>query len=155
MQKLRTFFRWYGANPLHLLVFVATMAVTGFAMLKLLFRNPFGVIVWFGVAIVAHDLLLLPLYSLANRSLSAVLHRRPLRLPARTWLNHVRIPVALSGLLLLTFFPLIAGIPKNFVQISGGPLPPFLGHWLLITAVLFATSAIALAVRVRLATPRR
>jgi hypothetical protein len=152
---MRRFFRWYGGNPLHLLVFVATMAVTAYAMLKLLPRNPFGVIVWFGVAIVAHDLVLLPVYSLANGSVSAVLHRRPLRLPARTWLNHIRIPAALSGLLLLTFFPLIAGIPKNFVQISGGPLPPFLGRWLLVTAVLFAVSAVALAVRVRLAGPRR
>ncbi|GAB3436878.1 hypothetical protein [Flindersiella endophytica] len=154
---MRRFFQWYGGNPLHLLVFVATMAVTAYAMLKLLPRNPIGVIVWFGVAIVAHDLVLLPIYSLANRSVSAVLRHRALRLrlPARTWLNHIRIPAALSGLLLLTFFPLIAGIPKNFAQISGGPLPPFLGRWLLVTAVLFAASAIALAVRVRLATPRR
>ena len=61
----------------------------------------------------------------------------------------------LSGLLLLTFFPLIAGIPKNFDRISGGPLPPFLGRWLLVTAVLFAGSAVLLAIRVRLAGARR
>jgi hypothetical protein len=152
---MRTFFRWYGGNPLHLLVFVATMAVTGYAMLKLLPRNPFGVIVWFGVAIVAHDLVLLPIYSLANRSAAAVLRRRALWLPARTWLNHIRIPVLLSGLLLLTFFPLIAGTPKNFDRISGGPLPPFLGRWLLVTALLFAASAIVMAVRIRLAQPAR
>lgn len=146
---MRAFFRWYGGNPLHLLAFVATMAVTGYAMLKLLPRNPFGVVVWFGAAIVAHDLVLLPLYSLADRSVSAVLRHRPLRLPTRTWLNHIRVPAVLSGVLLLTFFPLIAGIPRNFAQITGGPAPSFLGRWLLVTAVLFAGSAVVLAVRIR------
>lgn len=146
---MRNFARWYGANPLHLLVFVATMAVTAYAMLKLLPRNPLGVALWFGVAIVAHDLVLLPLYSLADRSLLAVLRRRPMRLPARSWLNHVRVPVLFSGLLFLAFFPLIVGIPKNFDRISGQPLPPFFERWLLITAAMFAISAIILAVRVR------
>jgi hypothetical protein len=152
---MRKFFRWYGGNPLHLLVFVATMAITGYAMLKLLPRNPFGVIVWFGVAIVAHDLVLLPIYSLANRSAEAVLRRRPLRLPARSWLNHVRVPALFSGLLFLAFFPLIVGIPSNFDRITGQPAPSFLGRWLVITAVLFGVSAVVLAVRVRRAPPRR
>ena len=59
--------------------------------------------------------------------------------------------VIFSGLLLLVFFPSITGMAGNFQWITGEPHPPFLGRWLLVTAVLFAVSAVVLAVRIRLA----
>ena len=78
---MRRLLRWYGANPLHLLALLACFALAGYAAARLVSSRPLGVAVWFLGAVVGHDLLLMPLYSLADRSaLAAIRHRTP-RLP--------------------------------------------------------------------------
>ena len=106
---MRRLLRWYGAGPLHLLALLACFALAGYAAIRAACHSrPLGVAVWFLGAVIGHDLLLMPLYSLADRSVMAVdqASRSP-RLPAVPWINYLRVPAALSGLLLLVWFPLI------------------------------------------------
>jgi hypothetical protein len=69
--------RWYGANPLHLLALLAAFALAGYAVRAVIAAGQWrGFAVWFLVAILAHDLLLFPLYSLADLPLRRLLPRR-------------------------------------------------------------------------------
>ena len=75
---MRRITRWYGANPLHLLTLLACFALAGYAAAQLVPSRPVGVAVWFIAAVIGHDLVLMPLYSIADRSvLAAVRHRAP------------------------------------------------------------------------------
>jgi hypothetical protein len=147
----------YGDSPLHLLAVLASFAIAGYGFLRIV-ENPsaLGTIVWFGGAIVAHDLLAFPLYSALNliayRSLGgrggAREDRR--RVPL---INHVRIPVFLAGLALLMFFPLVLGLDStNYERDAGLGTGVFLDRWLGLCAALFLGSALIYAVRLRLAT---
>jgi hypothetical protein len=145
---MRWFYRWYGASPLHLLTLIASFALAGYAAEKLLPRNTEAILVWFAGAVIGHDLLLMPLYTIADRSVMAVFgHRRSPHPPTVSWVNYLRIPAVLSGLLLLIWFPLIFRLPANFTILTGLSLNPYLGHWLAVTGVLFLLSALTLAVR--------
>ncbi|MFD2078248.1 hypothetical protein SAMN05421678_13032 [Actinopolymorpha cephalotaxi] len=146
---LRAPWRWYGAGPLHLLVLVASFALAGYAAIRFVPANPVGVAAWFVGAVVCHDLVLLPLYSLLDLGAAAVLRRRPAALPSRSSVNYLRVPAVLSGLLFLVFAPLILRLPPGFEYITGRPVTPYLSHWLLVTAALFAGSAVLLAWRAR------
>ena len=65
---------WYGANPLHLLALLAAFALAGYAVHAVLAAGEWtGFAMWFAVAIIGHDLLLFPLYSLADLSLRHLL----------------------------------------------------------------------------------
>ena len=150
----RRFLRWYGAGPLHLLTMVACFALAGFAVAELLPSNFVGIPVWLIGAVIAHDLILMPLYTLADRSAMAVFrHRRP-QLPTVPWINYLRVPAGLSGMLLLIWFPLIFRLPAGFPRATTLSLDPYLWHWLAVTGVLFLVSAAALAFRLRAARRR-
>src|ERR1700748_1758746 len=146
---MRWFSRWYGANPLHLLTLVGCFALAWYAGAGLLHAKPVGVAVWFAGAVVGHDLILMPLYALADTSVTAIFRHRPPKLPTVPWINYLRVPVVLSGLLLLMWFPLIFRIPSRFPRTTDLSLDPYLGHWLVVTGALFLLSAFALAVRFR------
>jgi two-component system response regulator ResD len=67
----------------------------------------------FAGAVIGHDLILMPMYTVADRSAMAVFrHRRP-QLPVVPWINYLRIPAALSGMLLVIWFPLIFRIARD------------------------------------------
>jgi hypothetical protein len=146
---VRRFLSWYGAGPLNLLAMIACFALAGYAAAELLPNNAIGIPVWFIGAVIGHDLLLMPLYTLADRSATAVLrHRRPA--PATVpWINYLRVPAALSGMLLLIWFPLIFRLPRRFPDTTTLSLNPYLWHWLGVTGALFLLSAVALALRLR------
>jgi len=80
--------RWYGASPLHLLALLAAFALAGYAVRAVIVAGQWtGFALWFAVAIIGHDLLLFPLYSLADLSLRHLLPggshgRRPAAPPA-------------------------------------------------------------------------
>ncbi len=146
----------YGASPLHLLTLLASFALAGYAALQAL-RGPVPVRVagWFLGSVIAHDLVLFPLYALADRSLTG-LRRRPAAAARSGAVNYLRVPVLLSGLLLLLFFPLILRRSEGaYGRASGLNESVYLSHWLLITGVLFGGSAIAYAVRATTGKPRR
>jgi hypothetical protein len=160
MPDMRKALRHYGASPLHLLVLVGSFALAGYAALKLIADQPIAVVIWFVGAAVLHDLMLLPLYVLADRGA----RRRSLRhehehehehqhededaaLPA--WVNYVRFPAAISAVLLLVFLPSIARLSGVYTATTGLSASPYLLHWLAITGVLFLISAVLYALRIR------
>lgn len=138
-------------GPLGLLLMLASLALTAYAGIRLLQSHVLGVVVWFVAAAVLHDLVLLPLYSLADRAARTV----PGSVPGAPgaaggppfWINHLRIPALLSALLLLLFFPLILGLVGHYHAYSALPAGVFWEHWLLLTAAFFALSALLLALR--------
>ncbi len=145
--------RFYGANPLHLLALIACFALAGYAA-SLTLSDPDWptMLIWFLAAIIGHDLVLFPLYALADRSLSGALrairlHPRP-GLPRVPALNYLRVPLLGTGLLFLLFFP---GIIKQggdtYRRATSQDQQPFLDRWLLLTAVMFGISAILYAAR--------
>ena len=146
---MRHLLRWYGAGPLHLLSLLACFALAGYAAIQLVHSRPLGVAVWFLGAVIGHDLLLMPLYSLADRSVVAVIRHRAPGLPALPWINYVRVPAALSGLLLLVWFPLILRLTASYHASTTLSPEPYLWHWLAVTGVLFLLSAVAFAARLR------
>jgi hypothetical protein len=145
------FLRWYGANPLHLLTLGACFALAGYAAAQLVPSRPLGVAVWFLAAVIGHDLLLVPLYSLADRPVMAAIRHRAPRLPMVPWINYVRVPAVLSGLLLLVWFPLIFRLPAPFQAATTLSEDPYVWHWLAVTGALFLLSAAAFALRLRAA----
>ena len=58
--------RWYGSGPLHLLVLICSFALAAYALVRLFSLRPLEVAIWFVGAAILHDLILLPLYSLAD-----------------------------------------------------------------------------------------
>jgi hypothetical protein len=142
-------------GPVALLALLASFAVAGYAGVRLLSGNPVGVGAWFVGSAVVHDLVLFPLYAGVDAALVTLLRRRPTlaTVAGVPWLNHLRVPAVVSGVLLLVWSPLILRVPTAYQEASGLSAQPFLPRWLAVTAVLFAISAVTLAVRV--ATVRR
>lgn len=146
----------YGASPLHLLLVLCSFALTGYAGVRLLAgAEPWKVVLWFVGAALLHDLVLLPLYTVTDRAAQTLLGERrepaapgEAARPSLRWINYVRIPVFLSGVLFLTYFPLILGrVSHRFTLYTTLTTDVYLGRWLLITAVLFGISALTLLIR--------
>ncbi|MFB7421430.1 hypothetical protein ACFC18_29420 [Streptomyces sp. NPDC056121] len=163
MNRFRTV---YGASPLHLLLVLCSFALTGYAGVRLLSDGePWRIVIWFVGAALLHDLVLLPLYTVTDRAAQTVLgeRREPVDSggaatthPSQGWINYIRVPVFLSGVLLLTYFPLILGrVSHRFTLYTTLSADVFLGRWLLITAVFFALSAVALLIRMRRSRSRK
>lgn len=149
----------YGSYPLHLLTMAAGFALLGYivATVKpMTLWNPHSwwqsIAVWFAGAVIAHDLLLFPIYALADRILWARARRR-LGGHRRVLVgNYLRIPALGSGLTLLVFLPGIIGQgASTYLAATGQTQQPFLGRWLLLTAAMFTTSVIVYLVRAALA----
>ena len=149
--------RWrafYGENPMHLLALLGCFALAGFAVSSAArTETPTALLLaaWFVGAVVGHDLVLFPLYALADRSLLAGRRARrrrtthPTSVPA---LNHIRAPLLGCTLLGLIFLPVIIRQGEASYTAAGGlTMGPFLGRWLLITGALFLISAVTYAVR--------
>ena len=124
------------------------------------------------VAIVGHDLLLFPLYSLADLSVRRLLPRRATGTSDRLAghdgaglrpvsggtappqgppvINYVRVPAAFSLLLLLVWFPLILGLSSAaYHRASDLNTSPYLWRWLAVTGTMFTISAVSYALWVR------
>ncbi|MGW0766087.1 hypothetical protein [Streptomyces sp. NPDC002676] len=142
-------------SPFQILLLACSFALAAYAGVRLLAGDWFGVALWIVAAALLHDLVLVPLYSVADRALVRGIDAAG----RRAWVAHVRVPAMLSGLLLLVWFPLIFNlVDQRYRMATGQSADVYLGRWLLITAVLFGGSALLLAVRVlrvRRATKRR
>jgi hypothetical protein len=149
----------YGDTPLHLLAVIASFALAGYAFLQIAGTpTALGTFVWFAAAIVAHDLLAFPLYSLLNfvahRGVSGRESAREER-RAVPVINHLRIPFALSALAFALFFPEILGLDSsNYEQDAGLGTGVFFDRWLGLCAALFLGSAVIYALRLRLVARR-
>ncbi|MFI0502606.1 hypothetical protein ACH3WN_07030 [Streptomyces albogriseolus] len=130
-------------SPFPLLVLLCSFALCAYAGVRLLDGDWPMITVWFVGAALVHDLVLLPLYAAADRALITVTAGHP------AWVNHVRVPAALSGLLLLVWFPLVSGrVSQRYAAVTALSADGFAARWLLITAALFGGSAVLFAVRV-------
>ncbi|WTL18960.1 hypothetical protein OG329_19420 [Streptomyces sp. NBC_01506] len=130
-------------SPFQIVLLLATLAFAGYVGVRLLVGETFLIVVWFVGAALVHDLVLLPLYTAADRTVTAALGR-----PRRRLVNYVRVPAFLSALLLLVWFPMITGQVKlRYERYADLSSDGFLARWLLITAALFACSALCLVTR--------
>ncbi|CAM5391277.1 hypothetical protein SALBM311S_03718 [Streptomyces alboniger] len=137
-------------SPLQLLLLACSFALAGYAGVRLLDGDWFGVALWFVGAALLHDLVLLPLYGGLDRALVKAAGRR------RGRIGYVRVPAALSALLLLVWFPLISGrVAGRYASATGLSPDGFLARWLLLTAALFGGSALLFVLRLRRATKER
>jgi hypothetical protein len=147
----------YGAGPLQLLALLASLAIAGAAVVGWFDRprDVINVLVWFAAAIVLHDVVLLPLYSLLDRIafggagmlVAGARRPEPSRLVNPT--PYLRIPAILSGLLLAVFFPVILGLgAQTELSASGIVESGYLTRWLLATGALFVVSGVAYALAV-------
>lgn len=135
----------YGAGPVHLVGLLATFVVALYAFSRVYDADDqfwWRYALWFVGAAVVHDLVLAPAYLAADRGLRRLRAVRPGMSPGSV--NYVRVPVVLSGMLFLVFGASILQRGELSFQIaSGKDQDPFLGRWLVVTAVLFAGSAVA------------
>ncbi|MFF0221352.1 hypothetical protein [Streptomyces sp. NPDC004629] len=139
-------------NPLHILLLAGSFALAGYAAVRLLADDWFGVTLWFVGAALLHDLVLLPVYSTADRALV----RGYAAVGRRERAHYLRVPAALSLLLFLIWSPLITGaVDRSYRLAAGQSTDGYPARWLLITALLFAGSAVVLAVRLRRAAKHR
>jgi hypothetical protein len=144
----------YGSHPLHLLTMVSGFALLGYIVATFTpatLWNPGtwwqSIAVWFAAAVVGHDLLLFPLYALADRVLSTRTGRR-LGHPKLLARNYIRVPTLGAGLTLLIFLPgIIEQGGATYQAATGQTQQPFLGRWLLLTAAMFALSALVYVAR--------
>ncbi len=153
----------YGSHPLHLLTLIVGFALLGYVVTTIkptTLWNPNvwwqSIIVWFAAAIIAHDLVLFPVYALADRILLAARRGkgRADEAPRVPVLNYVRVPALGTALTLLVFLPGIIkqGAP-TYLAATGQTQDPFLGRWLMLTAAMFAISAVCYAVRLAFEPP--
>jgi len=154
----RRFREGYGARPLHLLSGLAALALSAYAILELFHSaKPLEIAEWLIAAIVIHDLVLLPFYSL----LGGLAHRglgvgKAGRVERREALNHLRIAVFFVVLPLFIWAPLIFGLADTRYRHSTGlSTDIYLGRWLLYSGVVCVGSALIYVVRVRRTRARR
>jgi hypothetical protein len=123
-----------------ILAYLAMLPLCAWALLEVLGgRGAERIALWLVAAVVVHDLIVLPLYSGADRAAQAVL---------RGSVNYVRIPAALSLLMLVVFWGTISGAGERAYRATSGET--FDGHaerWLLATAALFAGSGLVYLLR--------
>jgi hypothetical protein len=133
-----------------LLALLASFVVAGYAAVRLLAGDLIGAGAWFVGSAVVHDLVLFPLYAGIDAALVLLLRSHPswATVAGVRWLNYLRVPVVVSGLLLLVWSPLILRVSDGAYQAASGlSAQPFLPRWLTVTAVLFAVSGVILVVR--------
>jgi hypothetical protein len=133
-------------RALTLLALLGCFALAGYAVLHVPIGALPRVLLWFGAAIVVHDLVLFPAYALADRVLAAAAGAARRR--AVPLVNHVRTPALASALLLVLFLPGIIRQGAHSYQVATGQTQqPFLLRWLLLSAAMFALSAAVYAIR--------
>jgi hypothetical protein len=133
----------YGGSPLHLLAHLAAFALAAGALLQAFqLGGATRIALWLAGAIVLHDLVLWPAYTTLDR---LARRGRPLRSA-----NYVRLPVGISAVLLLVFFPVMCGKGEaTYMRVSGASWEGYAARWLLVSAGLFALSAALYLVRSR------
>jgi hypothetical protein len=142
----------YGSGPLHLLAAIASFAIATYAFIEIAERpSPLGFALWFAGAIVAHDLIAFPLYSLLGLLAGRVAMRARGTRAGADAVNWVRVPALLSALAFVVWFPLILGLSSEaYGAASGRSTDPYLERWLLLTAALFLGSGVLYAIKARM-----
>ena len=127
--------RAYGASPAHLAGHVALLALTAYVLAQLMdARALANILLWFVGAALVHDFLLAPGYLAIDRAL----------VRAPRLVNFVRIPLVISGLLLLVWFPLILALSsEGYEPVAGIGVEGYAQRWLGVSAACFVISGLA------------
>ena len=146
------FRRLYGSNPLHLLAHLGLFFIAGWAIDQIIASHKIVIwLVWFLGAALLHDFVLLPLYSAVGTGIQLATRGRdrgPDRGRERGAVNYVRVPLAVAGILLLVYFPVILGYSStNYRADTGHALTGYTRNWLLVCAGLFLASGLVFVVR--------
>jgi hypothetical protein len=140
--------RRYGASAWHLVGHLAALALTVYAVSRVLdprFSRGLNYVVWIVGGAILHDVLLAPGYALLDAMARRV---------APGAINYLRFPAAISGAMLLVYSPLILGLgDANYMRSTGQHPSGFAMRWLAITAALFAASALFYGIRRRWGRP--
>ena len=125
---------------MRLLAYLALLPLCAWALLELLeSRAAERIAVWLVACVVVHDLVVFPLYSGADRGLLRI---------AGGAINYVRIPAALSVLMLVVFWGTISGSGERaYRAVSGQEFDGYATRWLLVSAALFGGSALLYLLR--------
>jgi hypothetical protein len=133
---------------------LACFAIAAYALIRVQDQGELAVTVFiFAAALVLHDLIGWPVYTWVDRLAQRISGRRSSRRPPEVpWINHLRVPAFISGVLLIIAFPLIAQMKHSYyAAVTGVSETAYLTHWLLVTAVLFILSAVLYLIRLALA----
>ncbi|GAB7067015.1 hypothetical protein H7J06_20855 [Mycobacterium hodleri] len=153
---MTVFRRLYGDHVLHLLVLLAALALGAYTISVLGVDQLFNprvwwqsIAVWFAVAVIGHDLILFPLYALAERLLPKA--RRPAD-PATTRrvpiVNYLRMPTLATALTFAMFLPgIVEQGAFTYTAATGLTQEPYLARWLLLVAGFYLVSAACYLVR--------
>jgi hypothetical protein len=148
---MRRFRARYGAAPLHLIAVTASFVIVAAAVVNWLhLRTHIGnILLWYLGCLLLADFLLIPLAAVLDRIASGRTARRTAEAGRRTGWAYVRVPAMLSGLMLLVFLPLIAGLGDSTFQGTVGVAPSdrYLVRWLVASGVMFASSGLLYALR--------
>lgn len=125
------------------LAYLALLPLCAWGLLEMLtVLSPTGarrVAIWLVACVVLHDLVALPLYTGADRAARAVLGGA---------INYVRVPVALSVLMLVVFLGTIAEKGEgSYHAVSGRSYDGYAARWLLVSGALFAASGLLYLLR--------
>lgn len=157
----RRFRSSYGAGPLHLLVLIACFALAGAGVIGWAHVDLPGIVAWLIAVMLLYELVLFPLSSALDRAVFSRARSEAAAGPGdqaaapprrRGWfiglraVPYVRVPAMLSGLLLITFFPLILRAPhSSFHSYTGLSDHVYFARWLAATGVLYGLSGLAYA----------
>jgi hypothetical protein len=154
--------RWirkrYGAHPVHLLMMIACFAIAAYALTRIKDQGELAItVVIFAFALILHDFVGWPVYTWVDRLAQRLSGRRAARSRAEVpWINHLRVPSFIAGVLLIIAFPLIAQLKHSYyAAVAGVSETAYLTHWLLVTACLFVASAAIYLCRLAMARRRR
>jgi hypothetical protein len=150
---MRRITRLYGAHPLHGLLMLSGLAFVGYLLSILIHVGNRGwLAIWLVGAIAAHDVILFPLYAAGDRALGMLRSRSASTARRVPIVNHVRVPVVLSGILLLMTFPLVFRLSEHvYFRATGQHTSVYFLRWVLISAAFFAGSAVIYLARLVMA----
>jgi hypothetical protein len=147
-----SFRRRYGASAGHLTAHLVGFGIVAFALDRIFSGGDVKeLLVWYLGFAIAHDLVFVPAYAGLDRLFRATLAQLPLSTRSGVpVINHVRVPVVISGLLLMIYFPLITRRSDAvYFAMSGHHLTThYLRNWILITALLTVGSGLIYVARV-------
>ncbi|WP_157260731.1 hypothetical protein [Patulibacter minatonensis] len=165
--------RSYGASPAHLLLHLGGIALAAWALSQSFdgrYSAAYGnLVVWMVGGAILNDFVALPLYVGADKAARFVwglvrgarpgvaVAAPPRSAPPRVLGNgHVRVPLVMSAVLLLVYFPNVAHkAPLNHTLATGlAEQPDYAGRWLAITAGLMIVSALLYLARLARARTR-
>ena len=135
--------RRYGASRWHLAGHAAYLALAAYVLARLLDRpSAANIVLWLVAAIVLHDLVALPLYTLLDRLLWRV---APRRVAAA-----LRTAAVLAGFTFLVFFPPILGRnDRTFARVAGHAPHGYAARWIALVAAITLLSLVSARLRGR------